>query len=74
MFSMSSISNLADKILKIKKEAQVKKFLKWLFIAPFLFFGVWLIALFCERFRTDFINTIEMLLKQIEREFERSLS
>ena len=52
----------------------MKKFLKWLFIAPFLFFGVWLIALFCERFRTDFINTVEMLLKQIEREFERSLS
>lgn len=68
------INNLADKILKIKKGGTMKKTLKWLFIAPILFFGVWLVALFSERFRTDFINTVEMLLKQIEGEVERSLS
>lgn len=51
----------------------MKKTLKWLFIAPFIFFGVWLIALFSERLRADFINSVELILKIMEREIERSL-
>lgn len=51
----------------------MKKTLKWMFISPILFFGIWLIALFCERFRTTFVNTIERLLKTLEEHIERSL-
>lgn len=67
------INNLAEKILKVKKGGKVKKFLKWLFIAPILFFGVWLIALCYPKFREDFISTVERLLNVSIREFERSL-
>lgn len=51
----------------------MKKFFKWLLITPILFFGVWLVALFSENFRTALINTVEKILKTLEREIERSL-
>jgi len=51
----------------------IKSIFKWLFIAPFLFFGIWLIALFSKKFRTDFIVTVEKLLNIAAREYERIL-
>lgn len=58
---------------KYLKGGKKKKFLKWLFIAPILFFGVWLIALCSPKFREDFINMVERLLNVSVKEFERSL-
>jgi hypothetical protein len=51
----------------------MKKVLKWLFFSPALFFGFWLIGLFCESFREALINTTTRILKVLERELERSL-
>ena len=51
----------------------MKKTLKWLFVAPFLFFGVWLIALFSAKFREDFIWLTNKVLKVAVDEYERSL-
>lgn len=63
-----------DRIKKIGgKMKKILEILKWLFIAPFLFFGVWLIALFSEKFRTSLIDTIERLLNKAVTEYERSL-
>lgn len=51
----------------------MKQILKWLFIAPFLFFGIWLIALFSEQIRTGFIDTVRKLLEITIQHLERSL-
>lgn len=51
----------------------MKDNLKWFFVAPILFFGIWLIALFCGKFRTAFMNTVERLLKTLAEHLERSL-
>lgn len=51
----------------------MKKFLKWLFIAPIVFFGVWLIALYWEKFRDVFIKSIDRTIEVCALEIERSL-
>lgn len=48
----------------------MKKFFKWLFFAPIIFFGVWLIALFWAEFRTALINAIKSELQEIERRYK----
>lgn len=51
----------------------MKKTLKWLFFAPAILFGIWLIALYSEEFREHFINTTHKILKNMANEIERSL-
>lgn len=67
------IDDLAEKILKIKKGGTMKKTFKWLFIAPIVFFGVWLIALFCQDFREKLIDKTKKLLEITANEIERTL-
>ncbi len=50
----------------------MKELLKWLFLSPFVFFGIWLIALFSSEFRNTFIKSQTRILKKLEKEFERS--
>ena len=50
----------------------MKKLLKWLFVAPVLFFRVWLVAFYSEDFRTRLINTVRKLLQNKANEIERS--
>lgn len=61
------------KITKHIKRRNYEKLLKWLFVAPVLFFGVWLIAFYSEDFRTRLINTVRKLLQNMANEIERSL-
>lgn len=51
----------------------MKKFFKWLFVSPIIFFGLYLIGLCSIDFREQFIKNTTRILEVMCRELERSL-
>lgn len=51
----------------------MRKFLKWFFVSPVLFIGLWLIGLCSARFRENLINLVEHCLYEAIEELERRI-